>query len=49
MSGFLSTHIGMLDTLKQTQFVKPAILCQLLGGLVAGVAANYLYKLICLF
>lgn len=49
MSGFLSTHIGMLDALKQTQFVKPAILCQLLGGLVAGVAANYLYKLICLF
>ncbi|MGP1509501.1 hypothetical protein [Treponema lecithinolyticum] len=49
MSGFLSTHIGMLDTLKQTQFVKPAILCQLLGGLTAGIAANYLYKLICLF
>ena len=31
MSGFLSTHIGMLDTLKQNHFVKPAIACQLLG------------------
>ncbi len=43
MSGFLSTHIGMLDTLKQNHFVKQAILCQLLGGAVAGFAANYLF------
>ncbi len=46
MSGFLSTHIGMLDTLGQNQFVKPAILCQLLGGFVAGMVANYLYLLL---
>ena len=45
MSGFLSTHIGMLDTLKQNHFVKQAILCQLLGGAVAGMAANYLFLL----
>ncbi len=31
-SGFLSTHIGMIDTLKQNHFVKQAILCQLLGS-----------------
>lgn len=43
MSGFLSTHIGMLDTLKQNQFVKQAIGFQLLGGLCAGVFANYLF------
>ena len=48
MSGFLSTHVGMLDTLKQGHFVKQAIACQLLGGVVAGVAANYLYKLVVL-
>lgn len=45
MSGFLSTHIGMLDTLKQNHFVKQAIGCQLLGGAVAGIAANYLFLL----
>lgn len=43
MSGFLSTHIGMLDTLKQNHFVKQAIGCQLIGGAVAGFAANYLF------
>lgn len=45
-SGFLSTHIGMLDTLKQNHFTKQAILCHLLGGAVAGIAANYLFKLV---
>ena len=46
MSGFLSTHIGMLDTLKQNHFVKPAIACQLLGGAVAGTVSFYLFMLI---
>lgn len=45
MSGFLSTHVGMLDTLNQNHFVKSAIFCQLLGGFIAGTAANYLYLL----
>lgn len=45
-SGFLSTHVGMLGSLKQDHFVKQAILCQLLGGVAAGVAANYLFKLV---
>lgn len=49
MSGFLSTHIGILDSLKQNQFVKSAIACQLFGGVVAGIAANYLFKLMMLF
>ena len=46
MSGFLSTHIGMLDTLKQNHFVRQAIGFQLLGGLCAGVFANYIYMLL---
>lgn len=46
LSGFLSTHVGMLDTLKQNHFVKQAILCHLAGGAVAGMAANYLYILL---
>ena len=46
MSGFLSTHIGMLDTLKQNHFVKQAIGFHLIGGLCAGVFANYLFMLL---
>ena len=46
MSGFLSTHIGMLDTLKQNNFVKQAIGYHLIGGLAAGVIANYLFMII---
>ncbi|MBC2857113.1 hypothetical protein H3N56_11780 [Cetobacterium sp. 2A] len=48
-SGFLSTHVGMLDTLKHNHFIKIAILWQLIGGLIAGVAANYLFKLTLMF
>ncbi len=44
-SGFLSTHIGMLDTLKHNHFTKQAIGYHILGGIVAGIAANYLYML----
>lgn len=49
MSGFLSTHIGMLNTLNQNQFTKQAILCQLLGGAIAGIVANYLFKIVSMF
>lgn len=49
MSGFLSTHIGILDTLKQNQFVKQAIGYHLIGGLAAGVISNYLYILVSSF
>ncbi len=49
MSGFLSTHMGMLDTLKQNQFAKIAILTQLAGGAFAGFVANYLFKLLTMF
>lgn len=44
-SGFLSTHIGMLDTLKQNQFTKQAIGFHIIGGAVAGIAANYLFRI----
>lgn len=43
MSGFLSTHIAMLDALDQNHFVKQAIGFQLVGGAVAGFVANYLF------
>ena len=49
LSGFLSTHIGILNTLDQNHFIKEAISCHLLGGVVAGVAANYLFKIVTIF
>lgn len=45
-SGFLSTHVGILNTLKQDHFIKASIGTHLLGGLCAGVIANYLYLLV---
>ena len=47
-SGYLSTHISMMDALERRQFIKDAILSHTIGGLVAGVAAHYLYILIAL-
>ena len=42
-SGYLSTHISMMDALNKRQFIKNAILSHTIGGLCAGVAAHYLY------
>lgn len=45
-SGFLSTHVPMLDDLKGTEFTGFAIVTHLVGGLAAGVLANVLCMLI---
>ncbi len=45
-SGYLSTHIGMMDALGMKQLANKAIFSHTIGGLVAGIAANYLFKLI---
>ncbi len=44
-SGYLSTHISMMDALERRQFIKDAILSHTIGGLCAGVAAHYLFVL----
>ncbi|MBM7615913.1 hypothetical protein JOC73_002487 [Alkaliphilus hydrothermalis] len=44
-SGYLSTHVGMMDALKVRQLANKAILSHTIGGAVAGIAANYLYML----
>lgn len=49
LSGFLSTHIGMLDALGQGQYATKNIVTHLIGGLAAGVIANYLFKLVLMF
>ena len=44
-SGYLSTHISMMDALGRRQFIKDAIISHTIGGLCAGIAAHYLFLL----
>ena len=44
-SGYLSTHVSMMDALDRRVFIKAAIFSHTVGGLCAGVAAHYLYLL----
>ncbi len=45
-SGFLSTHVSMMDALKCNRFTGKAILCHTIGGLSAGIAAHWLFMLV---
>lgn len=45
-SGYLSTHTAMLDSLGYRSLTSKAILAHTVGGLVAGVAAHWLYVLL---
>ncbi len=43
-SGYLSTHVAMMDSLKARELTGHAILSHTIGGISAGVAAHLLYK-----
>ena len=45
-SGYLSTHVAMMDSLNCRYLTGKAILFHTIGGVCAGVAANWLYRLI---
>ncbi len=45
-SGYLSTHVGMMDALNVRPLVNKAILSHTIGGLVAGISAHLIYVLI---
>lgn len=45
-SGYLSTHVGMMDALKRRQLTSKAILTHTIGGLGAGICAHFLYVLV---
>ena len=47
-SGYLSTHVAMMDSLNERKFTGVAIICHTLGGLAAGISANLLYQLVML-
>ena len=44
-SGYLSTHTAMLDALGYRKLTSKAIMAHTVGGLVAGIAAHWLYVL----
>ena len=47
-SGYLSTHVAMMDSLKCSKLTGSAIICHTIGGLCAGVFANWFYQLLML-
>ena len=47
-SGYLSTHVAMMDSLKCSKLTGTAIICHTFGGLCAGAFANWFYQLLML-
>lgn len=45
-SGYLSTHVAMMDALNFRKLTGYAILCHTIGGLIAGISAHWLYFII---
>ena len=45
-SGYLSTHVGMMDALHSRPLTTKAIISHTIGGLVSGIVANYLFMLV---
>ena len=44
-SGYLSTHVSMMDILGCSKFTSRAIASHTVGGILAGVSAHWLYML----
>ena len=45
-SGYLSTHIAMMDALKTKEMTGNAIFCHTIGGISAGIAANLIWRIL---
>lgn len=45
-SGYLSTHVGMMDALKHRNLISTAITSHTIGGLIAGISAHSIYLLL---
>lgn len=44
-AGFMSTHIGLMDALGSRKLAGKAMITHLIGGVAAGVFANYIFKI----
>ena len=47
-SGYLSTHVAMMSSLKFPELAGKSILSHTIGGLCAGISAHFIYMLITL-
>lgn len=45
-SGYLSTHVSMMNSLKSNELIGRAIFSHTIGGLCAGISANWIYALL---
>ena len=45
-SGYLSTHVGMMDALNSRKLTSKAILSHTIGGICAGISAHFIFMLI---
>ncbi len=45
-SGYLSTHVGMMDAINERKLVGKAIFSHTIGGLVAGISAHFIFLLL---
>lgn len=48
-SGYLSTHVAMMDGLNFRNLTGSAIFAHTIGGISAGIAANWIFKLVSIF
>ena len=45
-SGYLSTHVGMMDALNSRNLTSKAIIAHTIGGIFAGMSAHFIYMLL---
>lgn len=45
-SGYLSTHVSMMDALNHRKLISASIISHTFGGLIAGISAHYIYLLV---
>ncbi len=45
-SGYLSTHVAMMDSINYKEATGKAIISHTIGGLAAGIASNWIYQLV---
>lgn len=45
-SGYLSTHVGMMDALNARKLTSKAIIAHTIGGIFAGVSAHFIFMII---
>ena len=48
-SGYLSTHVSMMNSLKCNELISKAIISHTIGGLCAGISAHWLFVLFSMF